>query len=156
LKEGYFTPVTEINTSNFSRKEGLNINTSVKVEKAEPNKIFQLKNIYYDFDKWDIRKESMSELNNLISFLNNNPDVKISIDSHTDSRGNDNYNTWLSQKRSESVISFLANKNIDLSRIKARGFGEKILVNDCTNNTECTEEKHQENRRTELIILSVE
>jgi outer membrane protein OmpA-like peptidoglycan-associated protein/tetratricopeptide (TPR) repeat protein len=156
IKEGYFTPVSDINTSNFSRKDGLNINTSVKVEKAEPNKIFQLKNIYYDFDKWTLRKESISELNNLITFLQNNPLVKISIDSHTDARGVDEYNLWLSQKRSESVISYLADKNIDLSRIKARGLGEKLLVNECNNNTECIEEKHQENRRTELVILSVE
>lgn len=155
-KEGHFTPVDKINTGEYSREKNMKIDMTIEIEKAEPEKSFLLKHIYYDFDKWNIRNDASQELDNLVSFLNQNPKITISLGSHTDSRGKDNYNLWLSQKRAESALAYLAGKNIDLSRIKAKGFGETILVNHCSNGANCSEEEHQANRRTEITILSVE
>lgn len=151
-KEGYFAPVSKINTADYDRQKGLKVDIDIPIERATDQKTFQLKNIYYDFDKWDIRKDASVELDNLVSFLSANPEINISLGSHTDSRGKDDYNLRLSQKRAESVLRYLIDKNVDLSRLSAKGFGETKLINECTNGVNCSEEKHQSNRRTEITI----
>ncbi|MCB0573811.1 MAG: OmpA family protein, partial [Saprospiraceae bacterium] len=82
------------------------------------------------------------------------PDMKIELSSHTDSRGNDQYNEELSQKRAESARSWIVAKGVSPDRIVAKGYGEKQLLNECANGVECTEEQHQVNRRTEFKIIS--
>jgi peptidoglycan-associated lipoprotein len=101
---------------------------------------------------WNIRQDASAELDNLVSFLEQNP--TITLGSHTDSRGKDDYNLRLSQKRAESVLRYLMNKSIDLSRVKAKGYGETKLINHCSNGVSCTEAEHQDNRRTEITIDS--
>ena len=152
-KEGYFAPVSKINTADLDRKKDLKVDIDIPIDRASDQKIFPLKNIYYDFDKWDIRKDAAIELDNLVAFLNANPDISIALGSHTDARGKDEYNLRLSQKRAESALRYLIEKNMDLSRVSAKGFGETKLVNECANGVECPEEKHQDNRRTEITIL---
>jgi outer membrane protein OmpA-like peptidoglycan-associated protein len=121
--------------------------------KKELNKTFVLDNIYYDFDKYDILPESEIEIKKLIKILNDNPDIKVELGSHTDSRGNDSYNLKLSQKRSESAVAFIIKSGIPKSRIAAKGYGETQLVNKCTNGVTCTDQEHRKNRRTEFKII---
>ena len=117
------------------------------------NRRIVLKNIYYDFDKADLRAESVKELEKIVAFLKTNPDLKIELGSHTDSRGNDDYNMRLSERRAKSVVEYIISRGISPERIVSKGYGETRLVNDCGNGVKCTEEEHQQNRRTEILIL---
>lgn len=113
----------------------------------------RLDNIYYDFDKWNIRPDAAVELDNLVRIMNENPTFWIELSSHTDSRGNDAYNLRLSQKRAESAVEYIISKGINKNRITAKGYGEIELLNRCTNGVKCSEAEHQLNRRTEFKIV---
>lgn len=119
----------------------------------EIGKEIVLKNIYYDLDKWDIREDAAEELDNLVELLQDNPEIKIELGSHTDSRSSDDYNMTLSQRRAESAVNYIVSQGIDASRITAKGYGETDLLNECANDVPCTEEQHQENRRTEFKVI---
>ena len=118
--------------------------------------IFVMENIYYDFDKWDILPESEIELDKLVKVMNDNPSWKVELGSHTDCRGNDAYNEKLSQKRSDSAVNYIVNSGIQKDRIIAKGYGESMLVNECDDGVQCTEEQHRKNRRTEFKILEMD
>ena len=82
------------------------------------------------------------------------PDMTIELGSHTDSRGDDNYNQKLSLRRANSARRWLMNKGVAGDRITAKGYGETVILNNCTNGEDCTDEEHRYNRRTEFKILS--
>jgi peptidoglycan-associated lipoprotein len=88
------------------------------------DKPIELPNIFYDFDKWDLRPESMVTLDKLVETLNDNPSVTIELMSHTDARNTVEYNLVLSQKRAQSVVDYLVSKGIDLERLLAKGYGK--------------------------------
>lgn len=111
-----------------------------------------LENIYYDFDKWDIREDAEPTLNELARNLELNPDIRIQLASHTDCRGNDRYNQELSQRRAQSAVDFLIEQGIDADRLSAIGYGEEQPAVDCLC-ARCTEEQHQANRRTTFKIV---
>lgn len=113
-----------------------------------------LNNIYYDFDKWNIRSEAETDLNLLLQFLKDNPEADIELSSHTDARGDDTYNQELSQKRAQSAVNWLVARGVNANNIKPVGYGESKPVNQCVNNIKCTEEQHQRNRRTEFRVLN--
>lgn len=123
--------------------------------KAKPkkDKVINIDNIYFDYDKSTIKDESIPMLTIIMEYLIVNPTIKVELSAHTDSRAGDNYNLVLSSKRAQSVVSYLISKGIDKSRLIPKGYGESKLVNNCTNNIECSEAEHQENRRVELKIL---
>ena len=127
---------------------------NIYLDKITVGKTYRLDNIYYDFDKWEIREDAKEELGNLIRILKENPTMKIELYSHTDSRGSDPYNLKLSDKRAKSAIAYLVESGIDINRLEGIGFGEEKLLNECANGMECTEEQHQENRRTEFKIIA--
>ena len=116
------------------------------------NKKIALKNIYYDFDKWDILPESAMQLDQVVSLTKENPDMKVELSSHTDSRGSAIYNMRLSQLRAQSAVDYIVSKGIDKLRVKGTGYGETQLINKCKDGVECTPAEHRENRRTELFI----
>ncbi len=89
----------------------------------------------------------------LYSLMKDKPGIRIEIMSHTDSRGNDQYNKSLSQQRAQSVVNYLVKKGISRSRLVARGYGETRLVNRCANGVKCTDAEHRQNRRTEFRII---
>lgn len=115
---------------------------------------FTLKGIYYDLDKADIRPDAARVLDSLVIILNNNPTLVIELASHTDSRAEEAYNLKLSQRRAQSCVDYLVKKGIARNRLKAVGYGESRLVNDCVDGVDCTDEQHQENRRTTFSVLS--
>jgi outer membrane protein OmpA-like peptidoglycan-associated protein len=117
------------------------------------NSFINLDMVLYDYNKWDLRPESIIELDKLVKYMKSN-DLKVELSSHTDSRGEDVYNEWLSQQRSNSCVNYIISKGISSTRIIAKGYGEYRLKNRCANEVECTEEEHQQNRRTELRILN--
>ncbi len=116
-------------------------------------KLLQLSTIYFDFDKYNIRKDSEIEVEKVIAAMEKYPSLKIQVNSHTDSRGPAAYNLWLSQKRAESTINYMISKGIGSDRLASEGFGETKLINDCYDGVRCSSDKHDLNRRSEFIIL---
>jgi peptidoglycan-associated lipoprotein len=119
------------------------------------NSIFEIKTIYYDLNKSNIRGDAAPELDKVVTALNDNPTVKIELGSHTDSRSSAQYNQALSQRRAEAAIKYIISKGIDPARLRAKGYGESQLVNKCLDGVECTEEEHQQNRRTEFKVFGL-
>lgn len=146
-REGYLDQSVIADTARLAAVD------TVWLYKKELNKTFVLDNIYYDFDKWDIMPESEIELKKLIKIMNDNPDIKVELGSHTDARGSDSYNEWLSQKRSDSAVGYIIKSGIPKTRIVAKGYGETQLVNQCKNGVECSDAEHRKNRRTEFKII---
>ncbi|MEM1340156.1 MAG: OmpA family protein [Bacteroidota bacterium] len=116
-------------------------------------KLLQLSTIYFDLNKFDIRPDAEIEIQKVIVAMEKYPSLKIKVNAHTDSRGADAYNLWLSQKRAESTVEYMVSKGISRDRLLGEGFGEKLLLNECENGVSCSREKHQLNRRSEFIIL---
>ncbi len=114
-----------------------------------------LLNIYYDYDKSDVLPESAVELDRLIAFMNENPDLKVQLSSHTDSRGNDAYNMRLSEQRAQSAVKYIVSNGIKADRITGKGYGETQLVNKCANGVDCTPQEHRQNRRTEIFVPEI-
>lgn len=115
-------------------------------------KLLQLSTIYFDLNKYNIRPDAEIEIQKVIVAMEKYPSLKIKVNSHTDSRGVDAYNLWLSQKRAQSTVDYMVSKGISSERLKGEGFGETRLVNNCANGVQCSEEQHQLNRRSEFII----
>ena len=125
--------------------------TSLTLDKIVLDKAIVLDNIYYDFDRAEIRPDAARELDKLVSILKDNPQIVIELSSHTDSRGEVTYNIDLSQRRAESAVNYIISKGISDRRITARGYGEnRPIVPDAT-----TEEEHQVNRRTEFKVTEI-
>lgn len=108
----------------------------------------RLKNIYFDFDKTTLKKESFTELNKVVEFLKQNPSVEIEISGHTDNKGSDDYNLNLSQGRSQSVVDYIVSQGIDSFRLTAHGYGETKPIE--TNDTDAG---RANNRRVEFTVL---
>ncbi|MGE0077107.1 MAG: OmpA family protein [Bacteroidales bacterium] len=87
-------------------------------------KPIEIPNIFYDYNKWELRPESKEALDKLVEILNDNPTVTIELASHTDSRGTQEYNYELSQKRAQSVVNYLIEKGIATERLKAKGYAQ--------------------------------
>lgn len=115
-------------------------------------KTFGIKIIYFDLDKSNIREDAAIELEKILDVMVENPIIKINIKSHTDSRASFEYNDQLSERRAKSTLEWLVKNGIDIGRLFAKGYGERELVNKCSDEVTCTEEEHQVNRRSEFII----
>ncbi|HEY1192797.1 OmpA family protein [Flavobacterium sp.] len=118
-------------------------------------KCFGIKMIYFDLDKSDIRREAALDLEKILVVLNDYPNMKLDIRSHTDSRATHKYNEALSDRRAKSTIKWLIKNGIAANRLTGKGFGETQLVNKCSDGVKCTEEEHQANRRSEFIITGL-
>ncbi len=126
---------------------------NIELDTIEVGKRFQLKNLYYDFDKSNIRQDASKVLDKLAVFLKDNPGVSIELGSHTDARGSDDYNLSLSDRRAASAVEYLVTSHgLDVEKITSKGYGETQLVNRCDDGFSCSEDEHQLNRRTEIKV----
>lgn len=132
------------------RRRTLVIKDTVYLDLIVAQKII-LKNVYYDFDKWDIIPSAAAELDKVAQLLNDNPGMKLQLGSHTDARGSERYNLKLSQLRAESARNYLVSKGVESARIIATGYGESQLLIHCPE-ADCTPAEHRQNRRTEILI----
>lgn len=128
----------------------------VKKENLAVGSSLELKNIFYDFNKSDIREGARVDLDYLVTVLNKYPSMIIELSSHTDARGNNEYNQKLSQNRANAAVNYLIQNGISERRLLARGYGESRPRNQCADGVRCSEEEHQFNRRTEIKILKLE
>lgn len=152
-QSGKYSQTELVSTKGLDREKTLYVTLKLGVCPIEEGKSFVLKNILYDFDQSAIRSDAARVLDNLVNVLKENPSMHIELSSHTDSRGNDQYNQRLSQRRAQSAVSYLISKGIQSRRITAKGYGESRLINECSNGVNCSEEKHEQNRRTEIKVL---
>ena len=121
-------------------------------ERLKEGDIIQMRDIFYDFDKYDIRGDASPDLDRLVGLMQQFASMKIELSSHTDSRGTDEYNDNLSTNRAISAKEYLIRKGIAADRITAIGYGENRLQNNCRDGANCNEYEHQRNRRTEVLI----
>ncbi|HEX7366153.1 MAG TPA: OmpA family protein [Pelobium sp.] len=131
-------------------------NVKFEVEKGEEAYLVRLNNIYYDFDKYNIRKDAEPELQKVLNFMKTTPNVNIELRSHTDSRGKAAYNMELSKKRAMSAEKYLLKGGAAKERLTAHGYGETQLLNKCADGVKCTAAEHQLNRRTEFKVVKVD
>jgi peptidoglycan-associated lipoprotein len=160
-REGYIPDTVTFATANIKKTTTVEKRLVLGTLRKQPefdtirtNEAIRLDNILYDYDKWNIRPDAEPDLQYLTDILLKYPDMKIELSSHTDSRGKDEYNQDLSQKRAQSATDWIVAKGVSKDRIVAKGYGESKLVNGCSNGVECSEDDHQLNRRTEFKIIS--
>ncbi|MGK0430388.1 MAG: outer membrane protein OmpA-like peptidoglycan-associated protein [Psychroserpens sp.] len=126
---------------------------------ADLAKLLDIPIIYFDFDKFDIRRDAELELQKVLAVLNKYPTMTIDIRSHTDCRGTMSYNERLSNNRAQSTRQYLVDKGVAVDRLTAKGYGESRLLNNCgcepKNDSNCSDEEHQVNRRSEFIVTSI-
>jgi outer membrane protein OmpA-like peptidoglycan-associated protein len=143
----------------FAQSENLNLDSLTKAGYREIHKdlylvpieigqVVRLNNVFFDFDKWDLRPESFVELDRVVKLLAENPAIEIEMSAHTDSKGSDEYNFTLSDNRAKSVKDYILSKGIAESKIISQGYGETKPV--ATNDTD---DGRQLNRRVEFKIL---
>ena len=122
-------------------------------EDGEALQVIELEYINYEVDKSDVRPDAAATLDKLIALLKEFPDLEIRIESHTDSRGSDDYNMLLSKKRAKAAFDYVVSKGIDPNRLLYHGYGETRLLNKCANGVECSEEQHEVNRRSIVKVV---
>jgi outer membrane protein OmpA-like peptidoglycan-associated protein/tetratricopeptide (TPR) repeat protein len=131
-------------------------NLAIKMEPiVEKNVVFTFNDILFEFGKADLLPESKEILDRLADLLLKNPRASVELSAHTDSRGSDQANMTLSQKRAESSVNYLISKGVKKEQLVAKGYGESQLKNKCKNGVTCTEEEHAVNRRVEIKVLDV-
>lgn len=140
----------EEDIDNFITKGEKTENTNL-----ETGQLIELNHIYYEFDKFNLKESAKVELDKVVTLLRQYPEMEIDLNSHTDSRGSDTYNEWLSTERAKSAVNYIVSQGIERSRVTAKGYGESNPVNECLNTMKCSEDKHQMNRRTEFRILNL-
>jgi len=118
-------------------------------------KLLKIPMNFFDLGKATIKKTSEPQLQKVVNILKEYPTLQLDIRSHTDSRQSSASNMILSEKRAESTKNWLIKKGIDGNRLTSKGFGETQLVNKCADGVKCTEQQHQQNRRSEFIITSL-
>jgi Tol biopolymer transport system component len=121
----------------------------INLSPAKVGEKMLLSNVFYEVDSWELKKESVEELNNLADLITYNKDIIVEIGGYTDSTGTDQYNLVLSEKRALSVVNYLINKGISSDRLKYKGYGNTSPIGD-----NVTSEGRKLNRRTEVKIIA--
>jgi outer membrane protein OmpA-like peptidoglycan-associated protein len=151
----YLTVYTTAST--VGKSAPATISVVIELERVTKGVAIKVENIYYDLDKWFIRPDAAKELDKLVKILLDNPTIEIELSSHTDCRATIKYNATLSSKRAQSAVDYIASRGVSINRMVAAGYGESHLINKCACEDKivvpCTDEEHQENRRTEFKIL---
>jgi outer membrane protein OmpA-like peptidoglycan-associated protein/tetratricopeptide (TPR) repeat protein len=144
-KEGYITNGFDMNTINVKRDTLLN---DIVLEESYVDKVV----IHFDYAKNTIRADSRMELDKIIRNLKKFKETTIQISAHADSRGPKPYNQALSDGRAKAALDYIVSRGISKTRIEARGFGEELLLNRCSDGVTCTEVEHSLNRRAEVKV----
>ena len=167
-KPGYFTVSESFKTGNKPEEKTINLKFDIdEIVESESgtgsgnpadgsgtaSKTYDIGEVFYDYDKSEIRPDAKPTLDKLVKLLNDNPKINIEIQSHSDSRGSTAYNQGLSNRRAASVVNYLTSKGIAKTRLQSKGFGESQPVNKCVDGVQCSDAEYQKNRRTEFIVL---
>jgi outer membrane protein OmpA-like peptidoglycan-associated protein/Tol biopolymer transport system component len=154
-KFGYFDRDTTLVTSRenaYANKIDFLLDEKEFVD-VDGREILNVRSIEFELNEANILERSYDELATVARLMEKFPDMIIQFGAHTDARGGDGYNMWLSQKRASSTVRYLIGIGVDSKRITGKGFGESKLLNKCSNGVKCTEAEHQQNRRTEFVVI---
>lgn len=143
--EGYLNGTDSVS---IQSEELSPVSKDIYLQPIEVGVTVRLKNIYFDFDKTTLKKESFVELNKVVDLLKQNPTLEIEIAGHTDNKGSDEYNHNLSQGRSQAVVDYISSQGIDSSRMTPHGYGETNPID-----TNDTVDGQANNRRVEFTVL---
>lgn len=116
--------------------------------------LIKLNPIYFDLNSSFFDKDAEVELKKVVEIMIKYPTIIVQCGSHTDTRASDKYNMWLSERRANRIVDYIISKGISSNRISEKGFGETQLVNKCANGVKCSDVEHQQNRRTEFVIVN--
>lgn len=158
-KENHTKADRELQTNKMNGEETKDVNFELSnyadlVRKEDNVEKVDINPIYFDYDKYAITEQAATELDKVVYIMKNFPAIMIKIESHTDSRGKDEYNLKLSQNRAQSTYDYIIARGIDPARIESvKGYGETMLRNKCKNGVKCTDEEHGVNRRSDFIIV---
>lgn len=159
LKEDYLTAEQRETMPVISQKKEVKISLERNIEKVTTGtdlaRIFSIEMIYFDLDKSAIRPDAALHISKIIEVMKQYPAMTVKIASHTDSRASKSYNLSLSQKRAQATLDFMVKSGISRNRLTAQGYGESQLVNNCGDGASCNEEEHQQNRRSQFVIVSL-
>lgn len=163
IKEGYEEGWSSVSTEGIRGNRYIAAEISMKVKSLDLLKepisvgtVIILENIYYDFNKSAIRSGEARDLEALAKLMKRYPSMEVELGAHTDSRGENDYNLKLSLKRAESAKRFLLRQGIKSHRIQVFGYGEAYPRNHCVDGTECDEQEHSFNRRTEVKVTKID
>lgn len=155
--EGYNRSEIKFTSADAQDVEGLEILLSKVIQEAPVGtdlaRFLNLNPVYFDLDKSNIRPDAAVTLTAVINYLNEFPEMKVQVQSHTDVRASKWYNNKLSERRAKSTVAYIIANGISESRLNGKGFGESQLANDCTTAEKCTDEEHEKNRRSEFIVI---
>ncbi|MCB9184825.1 MAG: OmpA family protein [Flavobacteriales bacterium] len=152
-KDGVFTESRKVSTE--GQRTSRVYEEEFRMRRVVVDKPIVIENIYYDYDRWDIRPDAAVELDHIARLFIDNPSMSFELGSHTDSRASDTYNLLLSDARAKSAVDYLVRMGVPAERLTARGYGERNLVNGCRDGVDCSEEEHQANRRTEFKVTRI-
>lgn len=154
-KKDFFPVKTELLTSHVNGYKNELVIWIDEIEFFERNgrELLNVENISFELNKADIKEESKEALDKVIRLMNKYPDMIIEFGAHTDSRGGDDYNLDLTEKRAVATVDYLTSRGINASRITGKGYGETQLLNNCANGVKCTELEHNKNKRTEFVVI---
>lgn len=144
------------NKLNIALKEGSDLGKTKIAFGDDLGKTLLIEPIFFDFDKYEINSFAEVELQKIVAVMKKIPALNIEIRSHTDSQGDSNYNMNLSKQRANQTASYITKNGINKNRINANGFGDTQLINKCEKGVACSNAQHQQNRRSEFIILNPE
>ena len=153
----YYSAEELVTTPLENKSMTVDLNLEPRITRINPGddlaELLDLAPIYFDFDRFNIRPDAAIELVKVLAVMESNPTLVVEVRAHTDSRGPDDYNLTLSDKRAKATANYIVSRGIDPSRISGQGFGETQLQNECSNGVDCSEEQHQLNRRSEFIVI---
>ena len=156
-KEGYNDNVMELSTNSaterFFKVEVALEQTAPEIVEVDGKSMIKIENIYFAFNKANIKPASRMSLDKIVSVLEENPAMKIEVNAHTDIRGTASYNLALSKRRAASTMKYLISKGIKSDRLISEGFGESQTIIDCISK-KCSDEEHEINRRIEFVIVN--
>ena len=142
-QEAYYRRVKEEEALELINETGEKIVISI-------NDVFIINRVYYEWNSATLSEISRAQLDQLLIIMKMNDDVDLELTSHTDSRGTEEYNLSLSQRRANAVIEYLSKNGVQKKRLIAEGRGEVDPLNPCDSNEACSENDHAINRRTEI------
>src|SRR5690606_17289869 len=160
-REGYFSKTVTYNV--LFDKPGqydihANLDLGMDPEVKDLSEMIQINPINFDLNKYNIRPDAAVELDKIVEIMNKYPNMVIELGAHTDCRGSKTYNTKLSDKRAKASAEYIKKRISGPERIYGKGYGESRLLNDCACEgavkSDCSEEEHQKNRRTEFRVIS--
>ncbi|MGE0078652.1 MAG: OmpA family protein [Bacteroidales bacterium] len=160
IKDSGFTPFNETITLTKEGETELKIfatdnvgnisDTSIYKIVVSPEALFKIDNIYFETASARLLPESFSNLDEMLGIMQEFPELLVEIGAHADARGSSESNMALSERRAQAVTNYLISKGIEANRLKAKGYGDTQVINECTKGVNCPDSKHKQNRRVEF------